>query len=187
MRSARLPVLLASLGIVAGCGQAPVEAPAPAPAPAPSAAAPADAVPTPPAELGPVHKLTVTDLDGNTVSLAKYAGRPMIIEIWATWCGPCRTNRATIHALKGRLPEKLAVVGISMDTGPELVKSFLRSNAANEGEYMASADFNSFVRSRNPSGLIPKTMYVTPRGVVADLAEGVQTAEWVQAMAKNLR
>lgn len=134
-----------------------------------------------------MHKLTVRDLDGNPVSLAKYAGRPMIIEIWATWCGPCRQNRSTVHSLKSGFPERLAVIGVSMDTGPQLVKSFLQSNQANEGEYMATDDFNEFVRRMNASGLIPKTMYVDSRGRVADLAEGVQSAKWLQAMAKNLR
>ena len=68
-------------------GGAASASPAPAPTEAPAA----------PVKLGPIHKLTVTDLDGNPVSLAKFAGRPMIIEIWETWCGPCRVNRNNIH------------------------------------------------------------------------------------------
>ncbi|MDI9403001.1 MAG: TlpA disulfide reductase family protein [Limnohabitans sp.] len=138
-------------------------------------------------KLGPVHKLTVQDLDGNNVSLAQFAGRPMIIEIWATWCGPCKVNRRNVHSLKGLLPERLVVIGMSMDTGPQLVKSFLRSNEANAHEFMASEEFNSFIRDINPSGLIPKTLYVDSKGRVADLAEGVQSVDWLKAMAKNLK
>jgi thiol-disulfide isomerase/thioredoxin len=153
--------------------------------PASPAAAPETAQPV----LGPVHQLSVVDLEGNKVSLAKFAGRPMIIEIWATWCGPCRANRRNVHELKtqGRLPERLAVVGVSVDTGASLVKGFLKSNPGNEAEFMASPEFNEFVRARNASPSIPKTLYVDSKGRVADLAEGVQTQKWLEAMARNLR
>jgi thiol-disulfide isomerase/thioredoxin len=192
--SAEMPTsrVLAAILLAAfpfSCEQAPPPAPPQAGAPAAPAVADPTAAPVSeaPKELGPVHKLTVRDLDGNPVSLAQYAGRPMIIEIWATWCGPCRQNRATVHSLQAGFPEKLVVIGVSMDTGPQLVKSFLQSNPANDGEFMATQEFNDFVALKNPSGLIPKTMYVDSRGRVADLAEGVQSAKWLQAMAKNLR
>lgn len=142
---------------------------------------------TTPVVLGPVHQLVVRDLDGNPFPLSKLAGRPMIIEIWATWCGPCRKNRATVHELLPTMPKRLAIVGISVDAGSNLVKNFLKSNPANEFELMATPEFMEFVSSRNPSPSIPKTMYVDSKGRVADLAEGTQSAKWLAAMAKNLR
>lgn len=147
----------------------------------------------PAGELGPVHRLTVTDLDGKPVSLAQFAGRPMIIEIWATWCGPCLANRRTVHSLRPTMPERMQVIGLSIDagspraSGAELVKGFLRSNPANDFEGMASDEFMEFVRRINPSNSIPKTMYVDSRGRVADLSEGTQSAKWLAAMAKNLK
>ncbi|MFM1866639.1 MAG: hypothetical protein RL591_47 [Planctomycetota bacterium] len=143
--------------------------------------------PTAPAELGPVHQLVVRDLEGNAFPLSRLAGRPMIIEIWATWCGPCRKNRATVHELLPTMPKRLAIVGVSVDTGANLVKGFLKSNPANEFELMATPEFMEFVSARNPSPSIPKTMYVDSKGRVADLSEGTQSAKWLAAMAKNLR
>jgi thiol-disulfide isomerase/thioredoxin len=177
---------------------------APAPSEAPSAApeggaasaepAPASAEPAAvPVKLGPVHKLTVTGLDGKPVSLAQFAGRPMIIEIWATWCGPCRVNRNTIHKMKSEFPERLLVIGVSYDMAPtggntaELVKNFLKSNVANEHEFLASDEFRQFVNTRSTSNSIPKTMYVTSKGQVVDLSEGVQGTQWLRGMAKNLK
>lgn len=173
------------LGIsLASCGGSDVVAPS---EPSAAVAAPSVATPSAPAELGPVHRLTVTDLEGKQVSLAKFAGRPMIIEIWATWCGPCLANRRTVHSLKERFPQRLVVIGLSVDSGPEVVRRFFQSNPANEFEGMASPEFMDFVRTLNTSNLIPKTMYVDSKGRVADLSEGTQAANWLQAMAKNLR
>ncbi len=142
---------------------------------------------TTPVTLGPVHALVVTDLDGNRVPLSQFAGRPMIIEIWATWCGPCLANRRTVHALRSTLPERVRVVGLSVDTSAELVKSHLRSNPANDFEGMATLEFLEFVRKINASPSIPKTMYVDSKGRVADLSEGTQSSKWLAAMAKNLK
>jgi thiol-disulfide isomerase/thioredoxin len=169
---------------------APVGEPAPLPEPAAAASAEPAAVPV---KLGPVHKLTVTGLDGKPVSLAQFAGRPMIIEIWATWCGPCRVNRNTIHKMKSEFPERLLVIGVSYDMAPtggntaELVKNFLKSNVANEHEFLASDEFRQFVNTRSTSNSIPKTMYVTSKGQVVDLSEGVQGTQWLRGMAKNLK
>lgn len=157
------------------------------------AAARAAAEPAPAGAPGPVHALTVLDLDGNPVSLGTLAGRPMIIEIWATWCGPCRTNRTLIHRMQSELPERVLVVGISVDAGTaaasagSTVQSFLRSNPRNDHEFLATPEFMAFVRQRTASNSIPKTMYVTAKGQVADLSEGVQAEQWVRAMARNLK
>ncbi|MFN5495668.1 MAG: TlpA family protein disulfide reductase [bacterium] len=164
-------------------GGAASASPAPAPTEAPAA----------PVKLGPIHKLTVTDLDGNPVSLAKFAGRPMIIEIWATWCGPCRVNRNNIHKMKSEFPERLLVIGVSYDMASgggstaDLVKNFFKNNIANDHEFLATDEFRQFVNTRSTSNSIPKTMYVTSKGQVVDLSEGVQGAQWLRGMAKNLK
>jgi len=185
MLRAHVAVLVGFLA-VAGCdrGTPParvVEAPPPATSPGE------------PAELGPVHRLTVRDLDGNAVPLARFAGRPLIIEVWATWCGPCIANRGNVHAVRRGMPERVQVIALSVDAdsargkGSDLVKGFLKANPANDFEGMASPEFLEFMRTINPSSSIPKTMYVDSKGRVADLSEGTQTRQWLAAMAKNLK
>ncbi len=70
--------------------------------------------------------VALEQLGGGTWRLADHRGQAILINYWATWCGPCRTETPGLVRL-ARETEGLAVVGISMDTGDrEVVQSFVR-------------------------------------------------------------
>ncbi len=70
------------------------------------------------------------DLDGKTVQLSDFKGRPVMIDFWATWCPPCReTIPALVKLHKTYAPRGLVVLGISMDEGGwDSVQQFVRSH-----------------------------------------------------------
>ena len=59
---------------------------------------------------------TITDLDGRSVDRSTLAGRPVAVELWATWCPPCRGTLAWLGDLKKRHGDRLAVVAISVQS-----------------------------------------------------------------------
>jgi thiol-disulfide isomerase/thioredoxin len=63
--------------------------------------------------------LALIDTDGVATSFAatRTAGRPTLVNLWATWCVPCRREMPELAALAERAPDRLDVVGISLDTG----------------------------------------------------------------------
>jgi thiol-disulfide isomerase/thioredoxin len=65
----------------------------------------------------PVPAIDVKDVAGNPVSSAAYKGKVVIINFWATWCGPCRAEIPDLIALQDKYRGKLQVLGISVD-GP---------------------------------------------------------------------
>jgi len=71
----------------------------------------------------PVPELTLTDLDQEQpTNLAAYKGKPLIVNLWATWCGPCVTEMPSLMKLAGDLKEQgVAVVAISEDRGGKFV------------------------------------------------------------------
>ena len=54
--------------------------------------------------------------DGMAVSLKQYRGRVVILDFWATWCGPCRRGIPDLVSLQKKYKDDLRVIGISLDT-----------------------------------------------------------------------
>jgi thiol-disulfide isomerase/thioredoxin len=53
--------------------------------------------------------------DGRDVSLTDFAGRPLLLNIWATWCAPCKAEMPTIDALAALEAGKISVIAVSQD------------------------------------------------------------------------
>lgn len=72
----------------------------------------------PPRIDAPARDYTATTLAGDTVSLESLRGQVVLLNLWATWCGPCRMETPYLQAIyEERKAEGFEIVGISMDTG----------------------------------------------------------------------
>mgnify|MGYP002629622703 CR=1 FL=1 len=71
----------------------------------------------PPSDLGaPLPALSAPDLDGNTRALAEWKGRPLLVNLWATWCLPCVRELPDLAALHATwAPRGLQMVGVALD------------------------------------------------------------------------
>jgi cytochrome c biogenesis protein CcmG/thiol:disulfide interchange protein DsbE len=71
---------------------------------------------------------TVT-LDGDSVSLAGHRGRPVLLNVWATWCHPCRDEIPELQAIHERYASRgLVVAGVSVDSdgNDEAIRAFVK-------------------------------------------------------------
>jgi len=143
---------------------------------------------SPPASSGPVHAIALPDLQGGVVSLGAYAGRPMLIEVWATWCGPCRTLRSRIESIAPRLREKATLVAVSVDQGgAAVVSGHLAGRPTPFVELMTTPEFRELLRPLDKAGTIPKLVYVDAQGNIAGLEHGVADPKWIEARIDALR
>jgi len=65
----------------------------------------------------PAPETGFTDTDGNAASLADFRGKPVVINLWATWCRPCLKEMPSLDRLQTALGDKLAVAAVSEDHG----------------------------------------------------------------------
>jgi len=71
-------------------------------------------------------KVTGTDLEGNAFDWKEYKGKVVLIDFWATWCGPCREELPNIKALYEKYHDKgFEVVGISIDQNRLAVEEYV--------------------------------------------------------------
>ncbi len=64
-----------------------------------------------------VPPVTVSDRSGKPIRLADLRGRIVIVNMWATWCGPCRAEMPTLESLAARYQKDLVVLAVSNDEG----------------------------------------------------------------------
>ena len=152
-----LPVL-AILGLVAGgtalAAEAPIETKAPEPLPA----------------------LTFQTMDGREASLADFAGKVVVLNLWATWCAPCREEMPSLDRLQARFADRdLVVLALSVDrAGPERVQQFLDEIGVKQLHVYRDPKAAATRALRVPG--LPATLLVDRRGNEVGRVLGI--AEW---------
>jgi thiol-disulfide isomerase/thioredoxin len=68
------------------------------------------------ADIAKLPAVTLTDLDGKTLTRKDLAGRVVLVELWATWCPPCRSTLSWLGDLKKRHGDRIAVVTIAVES-----------------------------------------------------------------------
>ena len=120
-----------------------------------------------------VQPPTVRDIDrqGYAEMLSAAKGRPLVVNMWATWCGPCRTEFPDLVRLHRDFgPRGLELVTVSMDMRSVLkteVIPFLEEQGATFTFYIKSpGDDDGFINSVNPdwSGALPATFIYDSEG-----------------------
>jgi cytochrome c biogenesis protein CcmG/thiol:disulfide interchange protein DsbE len=81
----------------------------------------------------PAPAFTLQDADGRNVSLADYRGKVVLLNFWATWCGPCKIEIPWFVEFEQKFKDRgFSVLGVSMDDeGWEVVKPYLTKTKVN--------------------------------------------------------
>lgn len=119
------------------------------------------------------YNFSVKDLQGNVVDFNSFRGKVVFLNLWATWCGPCRSEMPSIEALYSSLPDKdkVAFVMLSMDK-PEhqsKVVKYVQSNAYTFPAYTLNSNLSPQLREVLS---IPTTFVISKDGKIASKKVG---------------
>ncbi len=115
------------------------------------------------------------DLEGNTVSLSDFAGKIILVNLWATWCEPCVREMPSLERMQARLGDKITVVAISEDrAGGKAVEPFIgKLGLKSVKTYL---DPKSTVERAFEVQGLPTSFLIDRKGKVLGRVEGA--AEW---------
>jgi thiol-disulfide isomerase/thioredoxin len=132
--------------------------------------------------------LAFKDGSGATKSLADWRGRTVLLNLWATWCVPCRKEMPALDALQGKLGgADFEVVSINIDTrDTDKPKEWLRNAGVNRLAYYADNNAKVFqdLKAIGKAFGMPTTLIVDPNG--CELASLAGPAEWASDDALQL-
>lgn len=112
----------------------------------------------------PLPDFQISDAEGKTWRLADLQGKVVLINLWATWCGPCRTELPYLQQLFNQVRERkdLLVITLNTDENPGLIMPFLDQNKFTFPVLPASGYVSKLV----PELSIPRNWIVDARGVL---------------------
>jgi peroxiredoxin len=120
----------------------------------------------------PAPAFALMDLDGRKVRLEDYAGKAVILDFWATWCGPCKKATEELEQIHRKYRDRgVVVIGISVDKGGDAATQ-VKEFAARQGiTYLLLLDDDT-TKSSYGVTVIPATFVLDRDHIIRDLYPG---------------
>ncbi len=134
---------------------------------------------------GYLRDATLQGLNGPARRLAQYRGQPLLINVWASWCGPCIEEMASLERLAwrdARVPFR--IIGISTDDTPEPAQAFLRRSNATISHFI---DHDLLMENMLGAQHIPLTVLVGADGRILDKIVGARDWDSAESLARIAR
>lgn len=129
----------------------------------------------------PAPAMRLPDLDGRMHALTDYAGRRVLVNLWASWCGPCLKEMPALTAAQARFGGgRPVVVGIAMDT-PDNVRAYLQAHPVNYPILLGRLDDpDSAWQLGDGARILPYSVLLDADGTVLARHAGVLDAATLQ-------
>jgi thiol-disulfide isomerase/thioredoxin len=130
---------------------------------------------------------TATSLTGAPINFASYRGKVVLLNVWGSWCGPCRGEGQTLKYLDEQYgPEGVAFLGDDIEDTPGNALEFLKGEGIT---YPSVNDSNGAVEQRLslavPISGTPTTLVIDKTGHIAGLIDGAVTYPVVTALLRD--
>ena len=119
---------------------------------------------------------TLKDMNGVDVKLASFKGKPIIVNFWATWCGPCRAEIPSLIELQKEYANDLVVLGFSVDDPVDKLKPYVEEFKINY-PILLGLGREDVQDAFGPLWGIPVSVIIAPDGTIQKKHSGIGTKE----------
>jgi thiol-disulfide isomerase/thioredoxin len=133
----------------------------------------------------PAPPFTLTTLAGDEFSLGEAQGKPVVLNFWATWCGPCQRELPALQAAAERYGDRVLIIGVDQGESPEIVQSYVDQLGLTfaiplDSEFAVGELYN--VRG------LPTTYFIDPQGIIRQMWLGeMNSITLAEGVAEILR
>ena len=135
---------------------------------------------TPPETTEPDYSapdFTMLDWDGNEVTLASFFGKPIILNFWASWCGPCKSEMPVIQKFYEQYGEEIHFLLVSVDDSVDTAKAFIADEGYTFPVYFDTTSMGAYTYGASS---IPLTFFIDAGGDLMAYYMGAMSADILQ-------
>ena len=117
---------------------------------------------------------TMLDQNGNEVNLSDFLGKPIILNFWASWCGPCKSEMPDIQESFDKYGEEIHFLLVSVDESVDTAKAFIEDAGYTFPVYFDTTSLGAYTYGASS---IPLTYFIDANGELAAYYRGAMSAD----------
>lgn len=122
----------------------------------------------------PLFAATLSDLDDKPVALERYRGKPLVVNFWARWCGPCRAEIPELIKFRAAHKGKIEVLGIGIEDKVDSAKEFAKAYEMDYPVFVAKEKGIPLMQAMaNTKAGLPFTIFIDRNGQVTQKKLGL--------------
>lgn len=141
----------------------------------------ADSEGVPPVTLA---EMNLVDMSGAPTTLSAFEGKPMVVDFWATWCGPCIQQRSELMKLEAMMGDSIYIASVSVDDDLAVARSFVEKHGEGFAEFYFTPETTDKLGGIRA---IPTLVLFDANGVARERYTGVMSFGFLRERLEALR
>ncbi len=130
---------------------------------------------------------SVYDLEGNYVSLSDMAGRPVVLNFWATWCGPCKSEMPHFQSLYEEYGDRVEFMMVNLTDGAQETQADVEKFLADNGySFPVYCDTSLYAASLYGVYSIPTTFFIGADGEALYYQMGAMSEDMLRSAIEDM-